>query len=98
MSVDTYGTSNKFTCKICNVNYKSSQSLWNHKSKYHMKPINTTPSIPSGDPSKPSKCTSKPQVDVIENNKKYICKLCNKKLSRLDNLKRHEKTCKSTEK
>ena len=30
-----------------------------------------------------------------ENDSKYICKSCNKNLSRLDNLKRHEKICKA---
>lgn len=35
MSVDTQTDVKRFICKICNVGYKTSQSLWNHKNKYH---------------------------------------------------------------
>ncbi len=30
----------KFICEICNKNYKSYQSLWNHKHKFHEIDIN----------------------------------------------------------
>ena len=31
----------ELVCKICNKNYKSKRSLWNHNQKYHVNAVNT---------------------------------------------------------
>ena len=79
----------EYKCKICNKNYSSYQSRCNHMRKYH--------SFKS-----PQKCT---QLSSISNKsssnppqkKILFCKFCNKNLSRIDNLKRHEEICKKKE-
>jgi hypothetical protein len=81
MSVDTPC---KFLCEICNKHYKTSQSLWNHKHKYHTleNPQNST--IP------PQKCGVSKSEAVM----KYKCMYCKKEFSRSDSLNRHHQTCK----
>jgi len=84
---------NKFKCNECNKYYKSYQSLWNHKKKFHS--IITQNN------------TIKPQHNSIQtqNNSfasytpinKLTCKYCSKIYSRIDNLNRHKKTCKLKE-
>jgi hypothetical protein len=69
----------EYTCKICNKDYSSYKSLWNHNKKFH----NTyLPQIPSILPQIPS------------NYLKIECIFCNKIFSRKDNLQRHKKICK----
>ncbi len=77
---------NKFKCDICNKYYKSYQSLWNHKKKFHSI-ITQNNSI-------------QPQNNSISSNvpiNKLTCKYCSKIYSRMDNLNRHKKTCKLKE-
>jgi hypothetical protein len=70
-----------FRCIICIKDYSSKSSLCNHNKKFH---INNNPPYPQ----KTSKISSKnPQ-------NKYNCCFCQKGLSRIDNLKRHENSCK----
>jgi hypothetical protein len=79
-----------FKCNLCNKDYKSYQSLWNHNHKYHkeIKFINT--SIPNKTPLNSALQTSQ----QTETNKKLIeCTYCKKVFSRSDNLKRHYLTC-----
>lgn len=74
-----------FNCNICDKLYKSYKTLWKHNKDFHTsKNLNLS--------SNTSKSTNFPQKSTREN--LLECKFCNKKLSRLDNLKRHEKICK----
>jgi len=100
---------NKFKCDICKKYYKSYQSLWHHKNRYHSNipsniptispniPINIptiSPNIPINIP------TISPNIPIIssEQNIKKIdkrnCEYCNKILSSYKNLHRHQQTCK----
>ena len=65
-------------CNYCNKEYSSYQSRCNHIRKYHK--IDNL---------------KIPQLLPQNNSEKEVfeCKNCNKKLSRLDNLNRHLKTC-----
>jgi len=86
--------SNKYTCNICNKNYKSYKSVWFHKYKYHensSKKLNSISSLPQKS-SNITQITS----DIIEE-EPLKCKYCNKNYSRADNLKRHINTCKAKE-
>jgi hypothetical protein len=75
-------------CKICNKKYKSYQSLWKHNKKFHNSHNPHSTQINSNNSSK-----------ITQTKKKiYSCSFCNKILSRIDNLKRHEKSCKDTNK
>lgn len=74
-----------YKCDICNKNYKSYKSKWNHNKQFHKNPEQNI-----------SNTSSLNQITPIVNtsNIKIICKYCDKSLSRLDNLARHEKICK----
>ena len=79
-------------CQYCNKEYASYASRSNHVKKYHKQ---TT----LNHSSETSNCTSKlPQKEVNIHKNILACSFCNKELSRLDNLKRHEKKCKEQNK
>ena len=93
MSVQLPQSSNvickKHICTVCNQEYKSRQSLWNHINKFH-KPNNQIPT--ANVPQKLNEIHTTPHKSDDIN-----CKFCNKVLSRDDSLKRHMKTCKKKE-
>ena len=70
----------KFTCKICNKNYKSIQSLCNHNRRFHK--------------NKPQNNTFPPQNNTKKFKNKLKCTYCNKFFSRIDSKNRHMKICK----
>jgi len=86
-----------FICKICNNNYTSYQSLWNHANKYHIiekrllssNLVNNKHliSIKLAQNQATKKCA------VIADNK-LTCKYCNKFFKHLQSRWRHEKLCK----
>ena len=76
----------EYKCNICIKHYKSYQTLWKHNKQFH----NNVPQISS---TKLNISSKNPQITS-----KYNCCYCNKTLSRIDNLKRHEKTCKNINK
>jgi hypothetical protein len=83
----------EFICKICNKNYKSYQSLWNHNHKYH---DNHYPQISSSITQKTStysQNSSSIQSQLKDENNKLTCNCCKKVFSRIDNLKRHQIKC-----
>jgi hypothetical protein len=94
----------KYTCNLCNKDYKTSQSLCNHKRIYHK----NTLFIPQKNDINPLNYSNNPQnySNNPQNNTEYInskeitntlCEYCKKEYSRLDNLKRHLKICKKKE-
>ena len=74
----------EYTCNICNKNYKSYQSLWNHNKKFHYNNIiEKTSNVTNSD--------TKMSLNVT---KKYECIYCNKNFNYRQNKYQHEKTCK----
>jgi hypothetical protein len=84
----------KFICEFCNKNYKSYQSLWNHKNKFHQSNINQNkPNIHFQDVSnKPSLSQNKPDIEI-----KNTCKFCSKEFVFPQSKWKHEQKCKITE-
>lgn len=80
---------NEFKCILCKKNYKTYKSLWNHNKNYHKKdnPQNLLKS-----PQNSSKNPQNPHF--FEDLSNLNCRHCDKILSRIDNLKRHEGKCK----
>jgi hypothetical protein len=68
----------EFKCEICNKQYSSRQSRWNHIKKYHSSTECTLPP-------KTTKCTTKSH----QNDDIIFCSLCNKNFTRKDALTRH---------
>ena len=77
-------------CDTCKKYYKSYQSLWNHKKRFHPQITSILPQNTSILPQINSKL---PQNSSIKLNK-LICEYCNKDYSRKDNLHRHFQICK----
>ena len=76
----------KFRCDICNKSYKDKSGLWYHNNKNHNKILTIlTPNQLQITPNN-SKSTLN-QLQITPN--KFICKYCNKKFTRIDNLNRH---------
>ena len=68
-------------CTICDKVYKSYQSIWNHKYKFH-NPITTNNTHPIS-----------PTIPIPTLTKKYNCKKCNKEFGSYKHKWRHEKNC-----
>lgn len=84
----------KFICEFCNKNYKSYQSLWNHKHKFHEpninQPIHINVDISTDDINK------NVDINFIKKTSINTCKYCNKELSSYKSVFRHEKKCKNS--
>ena len=95
----------KHTCNICNKDYKTPQSLWNHKNKKHSNEKNNDPKMThnelQNDPCMTNKKDIMDSVVEIETETKLtentICMYCNKKFSAYTHMRRHLKICKSKE-
>jgi hypothetical protein len=74
-----------YTCNICNKEYKSYQSLWNHNKKFH---INSTSNCTA---KSTATCTSKCTSNINK------CKYCFKNYSSRQNKWNHEQKCKNKE-
>ncbi len=79
----------KYTCNLCDKNYKSYKSMWNHNKIFHSK---ITPNH--------SKITPK-SLQITPNHSNSLnshsnktCSFCNKTYSRSDNLNKHLNVCK----
>jgi hypothetical protein len=80
-----------YICELCNKNYKSYQSLWNHNKKFH-----TSKSIESPlSPLKTSESPSKSFESIIVSDKIYKCKYCNKIYNNKNSKWSHQNKCKS---
>ena len=86
----------EYLCKICNKNYASASSLWNHNKKFHNNiDTNNDNNLSSKITQKSSFFTQKSSFVTQKSSiHKLDCIYCNKILSRIDNLKRHEEKCK----
>ncbi len=88
---------NKFKCDLCKKYYKSYQSLWHHKKRYHTIITQNNSFQPQNNSIQPQNNSIKPQDELVpsyETVDKLTCKYCSKIYSRIDNLNRHIKTCK----
>ena len=74
----------KFICKICNKNYKSYQSLWNHNHRFH----------PNTNHSEQNMSIS---VSILSHNEQKLeifkCEFCNKEYKHIQSKNRHQKKC-----
>ncbi len=88
---------NKFRCTICNKLYKTYQSLWNHKNKYHPKTM--TILLPNNDQcmtilsQNNNQNMTSDKITKIKKTDNTICEYCNKEYSAYTHLKRHQKIC-----
>lgn len=91
--------SDAHTCKICNKQYSSNSSLWNHTSKfhksvddYHDNPSDNTLIIPDN-----TSIISNNSInsDKIVEIKQYKCKTCERQFNHFQNRWKHQKICKN---
>jgi hypothetical protein len=79
-------------CVLCNKEYKSKKSLWNHNKKYHQPNI-----IPKQDDDHPKiiqkSLTLKKEIEIT-----YPCRICNKEYIYVQGRWKHEQKCKKVEK
>lgn len=79
-------------CVLCNKEYKSKKSLWNHNKKYHQPNI-----IPKQDDDHPKiiqkSVTLKKEIKIT-----YPCRICNKEYIYVQGRWKHEQKCKKVEK
>ena len=78
----------KHICKICEFQYKSRQSLWNHNNKFHKNDNN----INQQDTDDKNN-----NIKKQDTNDNLVCKFCNKTFSFIQSRWRHMKTCKKKE-
>ena len=76
----------EFACNICNKDYSSYKSLWNHNKKFHTKNV-----VQNGT----NEVLSVVVCDTTEINNKHQCKICNKIFNDRSNKYKHEKICKN---
>ena len=76
----------EYVCNLCNKIYKNKSGVWKHNKKYHNKI--TTILTPNNSNSTPNNSNLTPNNSNLTPNK-FICKYCNKKFTRIDNLNRH---------
>jgi len=83
--------SERYTCELCDKQYSSASSIWNHRTKFHKVNDNPTDNhtIILDNPSIIS------SLSAIETVKTYNCKQCNKEFKYFQNRWRHEKICKT---
>ena len=76
-------------CTICNKNYSSYKSLWNHNKLFHIsqKTQNNTKKTPKS-------ISTHNYTQLLEENSDIKCNYCSKIFSRHDSLTRHLHTCK----
>ena len=74
-----------YRCTICNKNYKSYQSLWNHNKKFHN----------NENTNSPLKFDNCP-LNIDKSQKIYSCKICNKSYNNKNSKWSHEQKCKNT--
>jgi len=77
----------EYSCKVCNKQYSSYKSLWNHNNKFHNeKVINCNKNVIN--------CNKNVIKNYNNEDNKYCCKYCNKSFNIRQYRWSHEKTCK----
>ncbi len=85
---------NDHVCKLCNKNYASRQSLWNHNNKYHLK-ITIEKSLKSNSVGS-SKSNSKSVTESVHNDtSEYHCRHCDKVFKYKQGRWNYEQKCKN---
>jgi hypothetical protein len=90
----------KYTCKICNKDYKTYKSMWHHKNKYHNDIPEISPIEMDNIPiSSPNNTLNIPLIspNTFKKTEQRVCNYCNKELSSYKNLHRHLQICKMKE-
>ncbi len=83
---------NKFKCNECNKYYKSYQSLWNHKKKFHQQ----IPTIHQhNDEIIPTNNPQNIHKQKIKKTEQTECIYCNKQFSCYNSMNRHMQKCKN---
>ena len=93
----------KYTCNICNKNYKTYKSMWHHKKHIHDSKKNNDPEMTHDETQNdPYMTQNDDNIDNKEENEtdtkltnNTICMYCNKKFSVYTHMRRHLKICKS---
>lgn len=86
---------NKFNCNECRKYYKSYQSLWNHKKRFHSIISSNIPILSSNcENNIPILSSNIPTKIKIKKTDQTQCEYCNKVLSSYKNLHRHNQKCK----
>ena len=87
----------RYTCNICNKDYKTPQSLWNHKNKIH----SNIPKISTFKSAVIPEISSNNTLNIhlvssntLKKTDQRICNYCNKELASYKNLHRHLQICK----
>jgi hypothetical protein len=83
---------NKFKCAVCKKYYKSYQSLWNHKKKFH--DLKMTEYDHNTINLHDQTVTKNDPIKKIKKTDNSTCEYCNKILSAYTHLRRHLKICK----
>jgi len=86
----------EYKCNICEKNYASKQSLWNHNHKYHLLNDNKKQTFDNLHDNKKQtfdNITNKKQT-FNDINKNRICKFCNNVFSHRNSRWKHEQKCK----
>jgi hypothetical protein len=88
----------EFPCKVCNKDYSSYKSLWNHNKKFHnINVTNMTPNVTNMTPNVTNMTLNVTNLTPTVTNKVYECKFCNKSFNYRQNKYQHEKKCKIKE-
>ena len=79
-------------CTICNKNYSSYKSLWNHNKLFHI--TQKTQKTQNNTMKTPKSISTHNYTQLLEENSDIKCNYCSKIFSRHDSLTRHLHTCK----
>ena len=83
----------EFNCKVCNKNYVSYKSLWNHNKKFHMDRV--SPKTTCGKSNSQSEVSLEINTEIIIEDKKYKCTHCDNTYKHKQSKYKHEQTCKN---
>jgi hypothetical protein len=93
-----------YSCNICNKEYSSYKSLWNHNHKFHNTNVSLNiPNIPTNIPTNIPNIPNIPNINNVTDNakininvSKLHCSICNKQFSSTQNRWKHEnRVCKN---
>jgi hypothetical protein len=86
--IDTY------ICNVCNKQYSSYKSLWNHNKEFHKSIVTKKSLLYTKNKLCDTKIILNEMNNILNNTKKIECKFCHKTFNFRQNKYQHEKTCK----